>query len=359
MEPTMHIEDPNTPEPTESVAPEVPAPESTDDALLAALDEGVVAATPEAPEQPAEVPEPEAPAPEPVAEAAAPEPRPSDEFGTLPENAKAETRERFEKMREAYDAQHREVATLRDTLKAAGIEDVAKLPALAKAAKDANDLIGMVSDTGADAEQFGLTLDYLSLVNKAVKGDVGAAQKALAIWRREGEQLAALAGEEVQGIHDPIAAHADLVAAIEQGDMTRKAAGEVARARQTLALRQAADTQSASVQTAEQAQTAGRNALVAFDQQMTAADPHYAAKRPALNEMVSFIRQTLPPDKWLAATQAAYAKIPAPVVAAPAPPQPRVPVGPVRPSGPRPTMAPVPDDPMEALNMGLAAVAQR
>lgn len=342
------IDEPNTPEPTTP-----PAPEPTlEEAMTAALDEGVASLAPADPEPPAaeeaEPPASEEPPPEPAAE--------EDEVEAAVAAAKAEgAGEKQQNRVRELATKLKELGPVRKALEEAGITDVTTLPELVNRAKQGDDLMKYIQETGADAEQYGMTLDYLSMVNRALKGDTKAAEKALEVAQREVQQLAALIGREVPGVHDPLAAHADLAAAVEAGDMTRKYALEVAQARQGQSLSRAVNERQTAEQQQAQAIEQGKAALGGWDAKMMAADPTYAAKRPALNQMVAFIRQTLPPSQWLAATEAAYKTIPA--VAPVAPPAPaKPPVGPVRPTGPRPTMAPEFDDPLKALEAGVASV---
>lgn len=347
---------PNTePAAEAAAAPEPAAPEPTlEEAMVQALDEGVASLEPAEPE-PEAAPEAEA-AEEPEQPEPPAEPEPDDveqavaqaKADGVSEKGQARVRELATKLKE--------LAPVQDVLKKAGIEDINTLPELVNRAKQGDELMKYIQETGADAEQYGLTLDYLATVNKALKGDTKAAEQALAVAQREVQQLAALIGREVPGMHDPLAAHADLNAAVEAGEMTRKYALEVAQARQGANLQRASTERASTEQQQAQALEQARGALQQFDATMASSDPTYAAKRPALNQMVAFIRQNLPPEKWIEATKQAYATIPAPVVApAPAPP-PKAPVGPVRPTGPRPTMAPSFDDPMKALEAGVASV---
>lgn len=249
-------------------------------------------------------------------------------------------------------AEVKELAPLREQLKAAGIEKVEDLPRIAQRARDADELISMVQETGATPDQYGMALDYLRLVNAGQRGDVKAVEQAYEIMSREVAALGQLLGKEIPGIHDPLAQHSDLQQAVEAGDMTRKYALEVAASRTQQHVRSRADEQVQQQTRQQQAVERGRQGLIQFDQHAAASDPAYAAKRPILNGIVATIRETLPPEQWLAATQRAYAAIqlPAAPVTAPAPkPTP----GPVRASGPRPAMIPQTDDPMEALEFAL------
>ncbi|HHA2785270.1 TPA: hypothetical protein ACOEPM_000294 [Stenotrophomonas maltophilia] len=245
-----------------------------------------------------------------------------------------------------------------DALKAAGIEDVASLPDLVQRSKVGEDMVQMVVETGASAEQYGMALDYLGLISKAQQGDMVAAEKAYTTMTGELAALAKLLGKEVPGVHDPLANHQDLRAEVEAGDLPRARAVEIAGQRDRAAYTGSVERQrSESQQAAEQAEQQGVQWLNTFDAQMSREDPAYAAKRPALDEAVRQIRQQYHPSEWAQRTALAYARIQAPVAAAApaapaAPAQPRP--GPMRPSGPRPAMDPTTfASPMDALEYGI------
>lgn len=272
---------------------------------------------------------------------------------------KEKSAERFRGMA----AEIKELAPLREAMKAAGIEDVARLPELVQRSKVGEDMVQMVVETGASPEQYGMALDYLGLIGKAQQGDLVAAEKAYEVMGKEYAALAKMLGKEAPGIHDPLANHQDLRAEVEAGDLPRARAVEIAGQRDRAAYTGSVDRQrTESQQAAERAQEAGIQWLTRFDADMRAADPTYEAKRPALDAEVRRIRAQYHPSQWAEQTALAYARIPAPVaaanpaVAAPAAPvapsQPRP--GPIRPSGPRPAMDPTTfASPMDALEYGI------
>lgn len=375
------------PDPTDTpaTAPDTTPTDTTADAL-AALDAGIAAAdggepTPEAvpaapvePAAPAD-PAPADPAPQDPPAGDAPPADPAADPNALPADPAAppaaepdadteaeiasmglkdKTAERFRTLA----GQVKDLAPIRDALKAAGIEDVASLPQLVERSKVGEDMVQMVVATGANPEQYGMALDYLGLISKASRGDMAAAGQAYDVMAKELSVLAQMLGKEVPGVHDPLAAHADLLAEVQAGDLPRARALEIASTRaqgqfSTAAQRQQDEQQ----QAAQQAEEAGINWLKQFDADARAQDPSYLAKRPALDEAVANIRRTLHPSKWPEATALAYARIQAPAPAAAAPAAPAAPAqprpGPMRPSGPRPVMVPAFDDPMKALEFGI------
>lgn len=332
--------------------------------------------TPKGDEPPA--PDPAAAKPEDAgAEPPAGEPKPASdaqpdsreatdaEDDKLAASLKGRTKERFE-------ALSGEVRQYREALDKAGIKDVAELAQIQERAARAEDFTAMVMDTGADGQQFSQALDYLTLVNQAKGGNAASAKKALDMLVPAVQALTAISGMDIEVLFgqaaDPLAAHEDLAKAVDQGDMTRKAALEVVAARTQLASRQQAEQQAAEVQQSQQAQQQGIQWLQQFDAQM-AADPTYAGKRPILHALVANIRQTLPPAQWPDAVRRAYASIPTQAPAAPpaapagtVPNAPRVKMGAVAQPGSGGTGASMVQqftDPMAALEAGLAAAGNR
>jgi hypothetical protein len=197
-------------------------------------------------------------------------------------------------------------------------------------------------------------LDYMKDAVAGVNGDPEAAQRA---YDRTLKELAAwgkLIGKEVPGVVDPLEGHADLQTEVENGDLSRARALEIAQQRNTGTLyrgRIARDEQAAAQETA---QAQGKQALNQLEAQLKANDPDYARKREFFVPIVKRIAAKYPPDQWAAEAQAAYAELPKlPPVAAPVVPSRPTP-GPVR-AGARMPVNPIPKDPMEALEMGIAA----
>lgn len=251
------------------------------------------------------------------------------------------------------------LAPLREALDKAGIKDVAQLPELARHASDYRELIGMVQDTGATPEQYGMSLDYLKVVNAANGGDRAAAERAYEMVSGELATLAKLIGKPVPGVHDPLEAHVDLKQMVADGDITPAAALEMAQLRQGRQLddgrQRLIDQQKERQQQQDQASAQGVASLNALGAELAAADPHYAAKAPALVAALQEIRDKVPPAAWAATARALYSRLPNPV-AAPAPATVARPApGPVRGNNVRPAVVAVTDDPFEAMGNGIAA----
>jgi hypothetical protein len=366
--------DPNleTNPPESGTPPETPAVDDTD--TMAAMDRGIEAAT----ETPAETVEPTVPqageegaAPE----AVKPEGEAPPEVAKTPEELAAEAKGAEEikpdaetekeisdlKLKDKSADRFRELssevkaaAPVMSALKEAGIP-VEQLPSALQAASNHREWVQQVVDTGASPERYADSLQLLSLVTKAQNGDHASAEAALQQLAPLCAEIAKLTGREVPGLFDPLEAHADLLAEVQAGDMSKKAALEVVRARQLAANTQQQTTQRQQTEQATLAAQAGVNALIAIDNEFKALDKDYARKRPILDGIVQSIRETLPPEKWGEATRKAYARIALP---APAPfPQQTVAVGhvPLRPTGARANLQPEFDNPMDAMDAGIAA----
>ncbi|PZS72858.1 hypothetical protein [Stenotrophomonas maltophilia] len=268
---------------------------------------------------------------------------------------KEKSAERFRGMA----AEIKELAPLREAMKAAGIEDVAKLPDVVKRAEAGDFLFEEISKTGTSPEQYGMALDYLGLIGKAQQGDLVAAEKAYEVMGKEYAALAKMLGKEAPGIHDPLANHQDLRAEVEAGDLPRARAVEIAGQRDRTAYTGSVERQrTESQQAVEQARQDAFDGLQAYDAEMKATDPSYLAKREVLQGHVKAIMATYPPREWERRTAIAYAsiKLPAqPAAATPTPAQPLQPrPGPIRPGGPGPAMVPTTfASPMDALEYGI------
>lgn len=263
-----------------------------------------------------------------------------------------------ERFRE-FAIERRDFAPIREAMGKAGIKTAEDLQGVIYGAQMGRDMVDMVKATGATSEQYSGTLDYLDLINKATKGDMQAAEKAYEFALKELQPLAAMLGKDIGGAMDPLAAHPDLLQAVENGDTTRALALEAVRGRTQTRMADGRSRQQQEQQVAQQrqeqaqqAQAAGIQVLQRLDAEFK-ADPAYATqKRPILNAMVQDIRAAYPPDQWEQRTRAAYATL-AHIQPPAKPPTP----GPVRSGSPGGNMVPqVFDDPMAALEAGIDAV---
>lgn len=355
----MHSIDPDTTAPTDNLPEQAdtpPAAESDADGMLRAIAE-----SPDAPvafEDPVDTTaEPaKVEAVDPVAakpEEAETDAGKDDEAEIANLNLKDKAAQRFRDMA----GEIREFAPVREALKAAGIEDVAQLPRVIARVKDADNIIGLVTETGATGKQFGETLDYLAMVNAAERGDLKAAGQAYAVVEKELAALAAILGKSVTGVHDPLVAHADLKQKVEEGEMTRAAAEELAgyRVRDAVQKRSGAerDRENATRRKNEEAVGAARTSLNDLGARLAAADPDFPSKVGALKAARDQIVAKYPPDQWAERLELHYFRTMQPKPAAALKP----PMGPMRPSGPRMALAPTTDDPYEAMRQGIAAAS--
>lgn len=271
------------------------------------------------------------PAAAPVADPAAVK-RPSDEFGELPKDVRAETRERFDKMKGAYDT----VSAERD-----------------QAIATARQWTETVASTGATGEQFGATLGYLQAVNE---GTPEGYQRAWDMMLPEMQHLAQALGKDLPGLYDPLKDHADLREAIEDDKLTHAGALEIAEARHTKALRAAADKTASDRSTGDTVRQGALNSIAAFGAAERARDPVvYAAKMEVIGPAVKAVIARLPPAEWDAAIRELYVST---QVRPPAPePAPVVVKGSIRPGGTigaGGSLAKEPGSVLEAVDMALA-----
>ena len=276
-------------------------------------------------------PKPEAKAePEPEPEK---EKRPSDEFGGLPKDAKQETRERFEAMRSRYDELHGkyEAEVERNTA-----------------------MVEVVKRTGATGEQFDATLQYLGARNS---NNPALLEQAYNIIKAEYEEISKKLGKSVPGLVDPLADQADLLEAVESGEISRKHAEELAAARTTRKLQDGFSATQTESQQKEQVLAAGYQAISDLGKRIRTENPaKYNAHVEVLKSIARLVENSgRDPREWAGIIEAEYSKLPD-VAPAPAP-KPKTPV-PIRPTGL--TGAPggsrahkEPGTAMEALDMAL------
>lgn len=356
-EETEVVETPETPEAETLATPEPEA--SAEDAAMAAFDKGLEeAAKIDAPEP--EAPEPEAPEPEAPAAAKTDEPAAATPDPAKPETAKAAPTE-AEKQAAAVEAEIGELqlkekaaARFRELAARPSEADVAPLRERAARADQWEQII--VAST-AKPEQLNSALGYVQAINSGDPAAMGAAFDAMS---KELAWLGQQIGREVPGLHDPLAAHADLAREVEDGDLTRARALEIARQRaesQRTTERQRQQAQHDQDEHAHRASvdTAMRQ-IGELNAQLKASDPAFAQKLPMLQPALDIIRANLPPAQWAQAIAHAWTQLPA--VAAPAPKAPVAPM-PIRPTGAPSTQARKPANAMEAFEAGLAAAARQ
>lgn len=150
-------------------------------------------------------------------------------------------------------------------------------------------------------------LTQLAYFNRLVK--TGDHRAALAMVDQYRTALLQYLGEEAPG-HDPLQAHADLKQQVDDGDMTRAAALEVAKARaQTSRIEQESRSRREAEQTSQQvarAREEGLAAIEVWNKQRAADDPLYNAKADILMPKLEGIIKRFQPHQWVEALQMAY-----------------------------------------------------
>lgn len=315
--------DETLPDPVDTIEDDAPAEVEAVEEEGPLTDEDVVAAIEEASTKP----EPE---PEPVEEPAEPDAEPEppnveDEIKSM--GLKERSAERFRELTS-------ENKSYKEIFEQAGIKDVADIPYMAQQAKYAGDMMDDIA-AAFEPEQYASVLKYGADCRAAAAGDLEAAQRAFDQALPEIQALAAFLGKDIAGIADPIEAHTDLAEAVENGDITRDYALQIAASRtqqgavkQTTQKAQQGDAQRQLVTQADQQ-------LQQFDAQMQAT-PGYMAKRGILDVQMRRVRETTHPSQWVEAAQQILAAIPNMAPPAPVKPTP----GPVRPGRMTPQLAP-------------------
>lgn len=281
--------------------------------------------------EPAKSPEAEKPA-EPAAK------RPSDDFGDLDERVSPRTRERFDKLKSGYDELHAKYE------EAAGRE---------------RQWVEGVAATGASPEQFSQSLSYLALVNK---GDRASLEQARELIKTEYEFLSKHLGYAVDG-HDPLDAHPDLKAKVENDGLDRDVALELAKRRAGEKIEQAASASRQSQEQVQRAAVQARADLTTLASELRAANPRtFTFKAQAIAPTIKLISEKFPPSEWVQRVKDAWALIPDPpalaAVATPSAPAAADPPTPLRPTGAG-SGAPMnrePQNALEAVQFGLAAL---
>lgn len=306
------VEEPTTPE----TEPTTPDPEDNENVPTVPEDEGGDEPDDEGGEPDPETPEPEGddePDDKPGAEDTEgkdkPEKveRPSDEFGELPADAKKETRERFDKMRSGYDKLHGELEAANQRI---------------------DEMVGVVTRTGATGEQFDATLQYLGARNS---GNPAMLEQAYGILKAEFEEVSKLLGKPVPGVSDPLEGHADLQAEVEAGEISQARAEEIAAARTRDRLNTDFSKRQQETSSREQALTQAYEEIASLGATLREQAPEkYTHHLDTIKAIASMAEQSgRPPSEWPAMIKAQFDRLPDPP---PKQVKPRAP-NPVRPGG--------------------------
>jgi len=226
---------------------------------------------------------------------------------------------------------------------------VAEMEPLRARAARADEWEQTVLSTGASPEQFGSALSYLRDINS---GDPARMLSGYNAALAEVQALGQALGLPTPGGPDPLETHADLKKLVDEQDITREAALEIARSRQTEKLRKAADDTRANAGQQEAAVNAALQRVTALGSQLRAADPTgFDAKFKIASPMIARIQKTLPPDQWVDAIKEHWDALPVlPVAQA----KPAVSTQPLRPTGASAGQVRKPKNDVEAFELGVA-----
>lgn len=361
----------NTPETTQTVAEPEAAPvveQSLDEKMLSAMDEGVTKES--APtEVPAEVVAEVEEKPEVVkTDAAKPEGETPLVDEAKPDTVALDAEVKDLDLKEKAAARFRALSTentafkpMREALDAAGIKDVAEIPALKARANNYDEMIALVRETGTSPEQYGVAMDLLSSINKARQGDATAASRAYDVLLGEMKQLAPMVGKDIPGVVDPLESFPDLAEAVESGDITRDYGLELAKQRSTADVsnrhRQAESDRTTSEQAQAQAKLDGVEALNVLGTELSAADGEvYKAKAPYLVAALRSMTAKTDPKLWRETALEIYRNLPT-VAPAPAPVAVKKPPSGIGGAMSRPTLDIDTTDMLTAMDQGIAAAS--
>jgi hypothetical protein len=184
-----------------------------------------------------------------------------------------------------------------------------------------------LESSGITGEQFGMMTAIAGDVNSNDPARLDRAYQALSA---ELASLGKKLGKEAPG-YDPLSEFPELAKRVDEGDIDRATAVELAGARR----REAVTREHVQVTHAQSEQTrqlnATRDGLNALEAELKANDPDYSRKRAILEPIMRATLPGVPADKWVATYAEAYAKLQlpaaAPVVTRPDPANARRPEG--------------------------------
>lgn len=229
---------------------------------------------------------------------------------------------------------------------------------LESANRDRNEILGMITETGATATQYTQALQYLKMVNSRDPAQIKA---AINVMQQELTALSRMAGVPVAGV-DHLANHPDLKTAVEAKQITSELAQEIAAGRE----QRSHQTQVTQLTNDQQEQArfehaAGVRSLNDIGKQLAARDPNYRAKAEAVLKTIGPKMQDLPPAQWAQTFLVAYTTYQPPRAPAPAVRKvPAVPKNqPLRGNNPSGGQQSAPKTLEEAIGMGIAAGTRR
>ncbi len=211
--------------------------------------------------------------------------------------------------------------------------------------KDVQAWNGIFEDAKCQPQQFELAIDFIKCVN------TGNFDRAAQIITDQMRQLTLATGRDFTAA-DPLQGHADLQKAVQEQQITRQHALELARSRQNEAA-QRRTAEQGQRQQEQQAQwnnavQAGGKAVDDWLKEKQANDIDWPAKEAKLNEEIDWLATEVHPSKWVAHLEKFYGLI---QVGSP-PPAART-TQPLRANGGAGGAQAAPTSMLEAINRGL------
>jgi hypothetical protein len=166
-----------------------------------------------------------------------------------------------------------------------------------------------IKETGADPDTFA---NHMTLLGAMLSTDPAQQREAIKLLRHQADRIAEDLGDTPAG-KDPLEGHQDLIDAVEDGDMSKKHAIELAerrnreKASETRKTKQtAAESEAAEFNTAVDA---AREDLNEYGAQLAEKDPLFKTKAAILLPAVQAMAQSTHPSKWLDAYKKMYANL--------------------------------------------------
>jgi hypothetical protein len=274
---------------------------------------------------------------------AAPKPKTAVELDLKPEERKAlhpKTQARFTEMISALKAHEGTIAALTETNNTL------------TEARDA--ILGVLEETHTTQDQLGAYLEFNRLLQSKDPKDL---ESALGMVEEQRAALYKVLGREPEsGGLDLLAEFPDLQRQVDDSEITRAAALEIANGRRERAQRDAEtrrqqQQQQQKTQSVEQQKQAANKALKdieAWTTQVSKTDLDYKAKEDKLLSRVDGVLKSYPPSQWLPIMRLLYEGIEIQRAQAPSGKRQQ----PLRPSGAKPG-AKAPTSMLEAINQGL------
>lgn len=171
----------------------------------------------------------------------------------------------------------------------------------------------IVRETGAEPQALAEMFSFLKLSNS---GDRADQEKAFEIAERVRNGLAVSLGKDVAGV-DPLEGFPDLQKRVEDMDLPREDAIEIARLRRTDQVRQSQETQQRETREQAARRSAAVNAAAdkidKIGDELARSDPYYAHKIKHMQEkVVPKLIELYHPNEWAAKFREYYDMIPNP-----------------------------------------------